>query len=312
VSAPRAVIDLGSNTFRLVVFDGGEDGWHQPLVERSEPVRIGADLDDLGCLSPLRAAHALEALRCFEVCCRTAGVSPERIDAVATSAIREARDGDTFVRRAREATGLPIRVLSAAEEAHYAYVAAVSSTSLEDGLVLDLGGGSLELVEVRGRRPRATASWPLGTVRVTEQFLAGDGPAAPAVMGALREHVRRELVAAPWVRAGQERIVGVGGTVRTLATAAIRAAELERESVQGFLLTREALAALLDKLAALPPAERDRIPGIKRSRRELVLGGAVVLQTVLEATGAAGIEATRAGLREGIFLSSRLPAARSA
>jgi exopolyphosphatase / guanosine-5'-triphosphate,3'-diphosphate pyrophosphatase len=304
MSAPHAVIDLGSNTFRLVVFGGGEDGWRQPIAERSEAVRIGADVDDLGCLSPLRVARALEALRCFEACCRASGVPAERIDVVATSAIREARNGEAFVRRAREATGLPIRVLSAAEEAHYAYVAAVSSTSLEDGLVLDLGGGSLELIEVRGRCPGAIASWPLGTVRVTEQFLAGDGPAAPSEIAALREHVRGELQAAPWLDAGREGLVGVGGTVRTLAAAAIRAAALPRESVQGFLLTRDALAALVEQLAALPPAERDRVPGVKRSRREIVLGGAVVLQAVLEASGAPGIEATRAGLREGIFLAN--------
>lgn len=300
--APRAVIDLGSNTFRLVVFGEGEDGWRQPLAERSEPVRIGADVDALGCLSPLRIAHALEALRCFEATCRTAGIPPERIDAVATSAIREARDGEAFVRRARDATGLSIRVLSAAEEAHYAYVAAVGSTSLEDGLVLDLGGGSLELIEVRERSPGATASWPLGTVRVSERFLAEEGPVAPATLAALRAHVRQELGAAPWVRAGHERLVGVGGTVRALAAAAIRAAEPPRETVQGFPLTPEVLAELIDELAALPPGERDRIPGIKRSRRELVLGGAVVLQAVLELSGAPAIEATQAGLREGIFL----------
>ncbi len=301
-----AVVDLGSNSFRLVVFETGERGWWKRTDELSEMVRIGGELSPDGRLSEQRMAHALETLRVFAAFCATNGIARERIEAVATSAIRDAPNGAAFVERAREQTGLPIRILPQDEEARYSYVAAVNSTSLHDGVVLDLGGGSLELVHVAARHAVALASWPLGSVRATDRFLTGDGPADPAALARLREHVLGELESAPWIVGGHGRLVGLGGTVRNLATAACRAVELPLDSVQGYVLTRDALGGLIDALAARPPGERDRVPGIKSGRGEVILAGAVVLQTVLEATGAPGIEATEAGLREGIFLAGQL------
>jgi exopolyphosphatase/guanosine-5'-triphosphate,3'-diphosphate pyrophosphatase len=301
-----AVIDLGSNSFRLVVFSTGEGGWWRRTDELTEMVRIGGELEPDGSLSASRTAHALETLRVFAAFLATSGIHPEQVEAVATSAIRDAPDGPDFVERARKASGLPVRVLSQAEEARYCYVAAVNSTSLEDGVVLDLGGGSLELVEVRGRRAGEIASWPLGAVRATERFLPGDGPAKAGALEKLRSRTLRALEEAPWVASGHERLVGLGGSVRNLAAAAVRAAELPLESVQGYVLDAEALDALISELAGRTPDERERVPGIKRGRGEVILAPAVVLRAALEASGAPGIEVTEAGLREGIFLSGLL------
>jgi exopolyphosphatase/guanosine-5'-triphosphate,3'-diphosphate pyrophosphatase len=182
--------------------------------------------------------------------------------------------------------------------------------------VLDLGGGSLELVEVRERRAEAIASWPLGAVRATERYIPNPptpGPAKAAAIAKLRERTLRALEDAPWVAAAgaaaggaAPRLVGLGGSVRNLAMAAIRVAELPLDSVQGFVLSAEALDALIEDLAARPADERERVPGIKRGRGEVILAAAVVLRAVLEASGAEGIEATEAGLREGIFLTGLL------
>jgi exopolyphosphatase / guanosine-5'-triphosphate,3'-diphosphate pyrophosphatase len=301
-----AVIDLGSNSFRLVVFSTGEGGWWRRTDELTEMVRIGGELEPDGSLSAQRMAHALETLRVFAAFLATSGIHPEQVETVATSAIRDAPNGPDFVERARKASGLPIRVLSQAEEARYCYVAAVNSTSMTDGVVLDLGGGSLELVEVRDRRAGAIASWPLGAVRATERFLPGDGPAKPGALEKLRARTLRALEEAPWVAGGHARLVGLGGSVRNLAAAAVRAAELPLESVQGYVLGPDALDALIAELAGRTPDERERVPGIKRGRGEVILAAAVVLRAALEASGAAGIEVTEAGLREGIFLSGLL------
>jgi exopolyphosphatase/guanosine-5'-triphosphate,3'-diphosphate pyrophosphatase len=309
VSSSRAVIDLGSNSFRLVVFTTGEGGWWKRTDELSDMVRIGGDLTDDGCLSEPRMAHALETLRVFAAFCSTSGIGAEDVEAVATSAIRDAPNGAAFVERAQRETGLAIRVLSGEEEALYSYVAAANSTSISDGIVLDLGGGSLELVQVRARRAGAIASWPLGAVRTTERYLPGDGPVEPKPIAKLHARTLRALEDAPWLaEAGAEgaRLVGLGGSVRGLAAAAVRMAELPLDSVQGFVLGRDALDALIEELAARPPEERERVPGIKRGRGEVILAAAVVLRAVLEASGAAGIEVTEAGLREGIFLTGLL------
>jgi exopolyphosphatase/guanosine-5'-triphosphate,3'-diphosphate pyrophosphatase len=313
VSTSRAVIDLGSNSFRLVVFTTGEGGWWKRTDELSDMVRIGGDLTGDGCLSDTRMAHALETLRVFAAFCSTNGIGVDDVEAVATSAIRDAPNGGAFVERAERETGLTIRVLSGEEEALYSYVAAANSTSISDGIVLDLGGGSLELVRVRDRRAGAIASWPLGAVRATERYLPGDGPVESKPIAKLHARTLRALEDAPWVAevaaeddSGPPRLVGLGGSVRSLAAAAIRVADLPLDSVQGFVLTRDALDALIDELAGRTSEERERLPGIKRGRGEVILAAAVVLRAVLEASGAAGIEVTEAGLREGIFLTGLL------
>jgi exopolyphosphatase / guanosine-5'-triphosphate,3'-diphosphate pyrophosphatase len=305
-----AVIDLGSNSFRLVVFMAGE-GWWRRTDEIHEPVRIGEGMVATGSLGDEPMRRALATLDVFAHFCRAAGLGEEAVDAVATSAIRDADNAEGFLARARDCFGLPIRVLSREEEARYGYLAAVNSSTLDEGCVLDLGGGSMQLVRVRERQAVQSGSWRLGTVRMSERFLPPNGPAKRRQLEELREHVAGELAQAPWLTeatGGEDgaRLVGIGGTVRNLAAAAQRAAGLPSNGVQGMVIEREALAELIERLAALPAAERASVPGVKPARADLILAGALVVEGVLEAGGFAGLETTEAGLREGVFFERLL------
>jgi exopolyphosphatase/guanosine-5'-triphosphate,3'-diphosphate pyrophosphatase len=307
-----AVIDLGSNSFRMVVFEGSGAEWVRG-EELSAAVRIGEGLAASGRLSDEAIARALATLDEFAGLCERHGLADHEVDAVATSAIRDADNGGAFLEQARLRTGLDVRVLSREQEARYGYLAAVHSTTLADGCVLDLGGGSLQLVRVAGRLARESGSWRLGAVRMTERFLADEGPAHPAKRSrckALQAHVARKLERAPWLGATGSQLIGLGGTVRTLATAAEHAAGLPDEEVQGFLLKRGALEELIARLAALPAAERSGVPGIKPARADIVLAGALVIQEVMRRGGFEALEVTGAGLREGIFFERRLIARR--
>jgi exopolyphosphatase/guanosine-5'-triphosphate,3'-diphosphate pyrophosphatase len=298
-----AVIDLGSNSFRLVVFTAGEGSWRR-TDEIYEPVRIGEGLAASGRLGEEPIERALATLDVFSHFCRASGLGADAVDAVATSAIRDAENAESFLSRAGERFGLPIRVLSREAEARYGFLAAVNSTTLRDGCVLDLGGGSMQLVRVEGRRALQSGSWRLGTVRMTERFLPVDGPAKRRQLEELREHVAQELEQASWLaqaREGDRRLVGIGGTVRNLAAAAQRATGLPSNGVQGMVIEREVLDELVDRLASMPAAERASVPGVKPARADLILAGAVVLQGVLRAGGLEGLQSTEAGLREGIF-----------
>jgi exopolyphosphatase / guanosine-5'-triphosphate,3'-diphosphate pyrophosphatase len=303
-----AVIDLGSNSFRLVVFLAGE-GWWKRTDEIYEPVRIGEGLVRSGELAPEPIARALATLDVFAHFAKASGLERGSVDAVATSAIRDARNADEFLREARARSDLPIRVLSREQEARYGYLAAVNSTTLSDGGVLDLGGGSLQLVRVGDRLVRESASWPVGTVRMSERFLPPNGPAKRRQLDALRDYVAEQLSEAAWLaeaRACGRRLVGLGGTVRNLAAAAQRAAGLPSNGVQGMVIERAALDELVARLASLPAAERASVPGIKPARADLILAGAVVVQSVLEAGRFDGLETTEAGLREGVFFERLL------
>ena len=300
-----AVIDLGSNSFRLVVFTSG-DGWWRRTDEIYEAVRIGAGLAATGRLGRKPMENALATVDVFAHFCRATGLVGGDVDAVATSAIRDAENRDIFLTRAKEISGLDIRVLSRDEEAHLGYLAAVNSTTLADGVVLDLGGGSMQLVQVKSRLESRSCSWRLGAVRMTERFLDGDGPASEKQLKRLRAHVAGKLENADWLPRSGSRLVGLGGTVRNLAAAAQRAAGQPTFGIQGFCISRDALEALIGTLAALPPTERKSMPGIKPGRGDLILAGAVVVAEVLEAGGFSAIEATEAGLREGAFFERHL------
>jgi exopolyphosphatase / guanosine-5'-triphosphate,3'-diphosphate pyrophosphatase len=296
-----AVVDLGSNSFRLVVFTA-RDGWWKRTDEIYEAVRIGEGLAATGELGESGMARAQATMEVFAHFCAASGLGPDEIDAVATSAIRDASNSSEFLERAQAASGLRVRVLSHQEEARYGYLAAVNSSTLADGVMLDLGGGSMQLVHVVGRHARELDSWTLGAVRMSERFLPGDGPAKPKQLRALSAHVSEELERAPWLSARGSRLVGIGGTVRNLGAAAQRDLGVPEFGVQGYVLTREELDRLIEELAKRTPADRAKMPGIKPSRGDLILAGAVVVQSVMEAGGFEGLEVTEAGLREGVFL----------
>jgi exopolyphosphatase / guanosine-5'-triphosphate,3'-diphosphate pyrophosphatase len=308
VTAPRerlAVIDLGSNSFRLVVFMAWK-GWWRRTDEIYEPVRIGEGLAATGSLGEEPMRRALATLDVFDHFCRAAGLGGNSVDALATSAIRDAENAADFLTQARERTNLPIRVLSRDEEARYGYLAAVNSTTLTDGCVLDLGGGSLQLVRVVDRAAHELGSWQLGAVRMTERFLPPNGPAKRRQIEQLREHVATELARAEWLAHSGPRLVGIGGTVRNLATAVQRASGLPSNGVQATVVSNEALEELVERLAALPASQRSTVPGIKPARADLILAGAIVVQGALLAGGFDGLEVTEAGLREGVFFERLL------
>lgn len=302
-----AVIDLGSNSFRMVLFVTRGERLRREH-ECSAAVRIGEGLAASGQLSAAAMARGLDTLDQFAAVCAQAKLEPGQIDAVATSAIRDADNGRQFLQLVRERTGLEVRVLSREQEARYGYLAAVHTTTLSDGCVLDLGGGSLQLVRVASRIARESGSWRLGAVRMTERFMPSPapGPAKRSQCKALQAHVARKLERAPWLASSGERLVGLGGTVRNLASAAERLAGLPTEKVQGLLLERDALAELIERLAALPAAERSKVPGIKPARADIVLAGALVIEEVMRRGEFAALEVTGAGLREGIFFERRL------
>jgi exopolyphosphatase/guanosine-5'-triphosphate,3'-diphosphate pyrophosphatase len=297
-----AVIDCGSNSFRLVVFTY-TDTWWKRTDEIHEAVRVGEGLEGTGSLQPEPMERALETLELYAHFCHATGI--EQIRPVATSAIRDAANQAEFLERARERSGLEVEVLSGPAEARYGYLAAINSTTLSQGVVLELGGGSMQLTQVEAREAVDARSWPLGAVRMTERFLPGRDKPKRKQVQALRDHVMAQLESAAWLDDGG-RLSGVGGTVRNLAAAAQLAAGLPSYGVQGFRITRAALGELIDRFADMPAAERADVPGIKAARGDLILAGALVIDTVMEAGGFGMLEATDAGLREGVFFETLL------
>ncbi|MGH2742487.1 MAG: HD domain-containing protein [Thermoleophilaceae bacterium] len=298
-----AVADMGSNSWRLVVF-GYEPGtpWWSLVDEIREAVRVGAGMAKEGALRPDRIDRAIHTAAVFASFCRASGI--DHVEALATSAIRDASNGDELLDAIRDRTGLEPRVISGREEARYDWLAIANSTTIDDGFGLDIGGGSIQALRIEDRRLARAESLRLGSVRVSEEFLPGEKASAKAVK-ALRKKAAAELDALGWWGEGG-RVVGLGGTIRNLAAAAMKRADLPPLDVQGFELTRETLDDLIESLADRPASKRGEVAGIKPDRGDVILGGALVLAAALDSGGFDRIEVTEAGLREGAFFERLL------
>jgi exopolyphosphatase/guanosine-5'-triphosphate,3'-diphosphate pyrophosphatase len=302
------VIDLGSNSFRLVVYDWEPGGPWTLSDEIREAVRISAGMGEEAVLRPDAIERGVSTAEVFAAFCSAAGI--DDVLPVGTSAIRDAHNRDELLELITERTGLEVRVLSGAEEAYYGYLAAVNSTTLADGFAIDMGGGSIQLSRVEDRLLREAESLPLGAVRVTERFLPGEETSKKQAKG-LRKHVAEEIGRFDWWSGGG-RLVGIGGGIRNLAAAAQKRGEFPDSSVQGFLLTSEMLGELIEALAARPASARGKVAGIKPDRGDVILGAALVLASAMEAGGLEAVEVTEAGLREGVFFERFLDGAHPA
>ena len=203
-----AVIDMGSNSFRLVVFEYEPTGWWSLIDEIREPTRVSAGMGESGALQPKPMKRAVQTATVFANFLRASGV--ERVEAVATSAIRDASNRDELLAEITDRTGLEVRVISGAEEAWYGYLAIANSTTIGDGFGIDIGGGSVQIMQLQGRRLREAESVRLGAVRVSEEFLPDEEATAKQIK-ALRKHVTRTLSEFEW---WQRRRAGAPGRPR--------------------------------------------------------------------------------------------------
>src|SRR3954453_8847296 len=291
-----AVIDMGSNSWRLVVYGYEPGRFWQHVDEIREAVGVSAGMEAPGRPQDEPFDRALHTGHVFNAFCRSSGI--DDVTALATSAIRDAENGEDLLGAIREESDFDVEVISGRDEARYGYLAIANSTTLEDGVGIELGGGSLQLMRLEHRELADADSWPLGSVRMSEALLP-DGESGGKAMKALRKHVVKQV--SDWLDDGDGgRSVGIGGTVRNLAAAAERRAGLEGDA-QGFLLSRDALDELIDDLASMSVSKRANVPGIKPDRGDVILGGAVVLSALMEAGGFDELEVSEAGLREGAF-----------
>jgi exopolyphosphatase/guanosine-5'-triphosphate,3'-diphosphate pyrophosphatase len=294
-----AVIDIGSNTSRLIILAYTPGVSFRLIDQVREQVRLSEGMGAENLLRPAPMERAVRLLRVFKNLCQADGI--HTILAVGTSAVREARNRAEFLARIREGTGLELRVLSGEEEAHYCFLGAVNSLALRSGLVIDIGGGSFELIRFQERRPRHTVMLPAGAVRLTETFLRQDPPKAAErrTLALYLDYLLRDI---PWLEGERgDRLAGTGGTIRTLAKIDQRLHDYPLGRVHGYLLTRERIAAIAERLQKLPLRKRRKFPGLSGERADVTLAGALILLQVMERGGYRELTVSGQGLREGLF-----------
>lgn len=300
------IIDLGSNSARLMVAYYAPGQAFRITDEISRRVRLSEGMaDGGGRLQPPAIARALETLQMFRDFC--AANSIKQVLPVATAAVRDAANQQEFLATVEKATGLRLRVLTGEEEAYFGAVGAINSVGLREGLVLDVGGGSAEVSEVRRGTFKRGLTVPLGAVRLTEIYLNSD-PAKSSEVHKLEDHLSTTFKLVDWMKLREgELFVGLGGTARALA----KIDQEERHYPVGLLNSYELelsrLDKLIDRLRSIPAKERaQKIPGLQADRADIILAGAMVAAAALRRAGADRMVVCSHGLREGLFFQAFL------
>lgn len=299
----RAVIDVGTNSVKVLVGDVAADGAVTPVLETSEQTRLGRGFYETHRLHPGPLADTALAAGKFARIAREQGAISVRL--VATSAARDATNRAELVAALEAATGVPVEIIAGDTEAEWAFAGVCSTPGLTHArlLVLDVGGGSTEFILGAHGRPEFRQSFQLGSVRLFEKLRPGDAPTAADLAHArefLVGFLRREVapaLAGPLAAGPPDRVFGVGGSTAILALIKAGRNDFDRDLIEQTRFPREELRALVERLWALPLIERRQLPGLPPERADVILLGAAIYEAVLNVFDFPGLSVSTRGLR---------------
>jgi exopolyphosphatase/guanosine-5'-triphosphate,3'-diphosphate pyrophosphatase len=297
-----AALDVGTNSTRLLVADVAGGAIVAEHAREMVITRLGKGVDRTGRFDPAALARTLEVLAGYAATCRRLGVERRRL--VATSATRDAADRQVFLDGVRDLLGVEPEVLTGQAEAAAAYRGATAGLDGDQPtLVVDIGGGSTELILGHGTTSRAMASLDIGCVRLFERHLHGDPPTA-AEVAALRADVAAHLarVAGVLDPAAASRVVGVAGTVTTVTAIALGLDTYDPRRIHRATVDASEIAAAVDKLAAMTVAERAALPVMAKGREDVIAAGALLLDELVRRFHVRNLIASETDILDGVLL----------
>ncbi len=305
-----AVLDLGSNSVRMLVVEANADGQWRVIDEARALLRLGDCLMQRGVLAPLLPT-AIWVVCSWVQRARQAGV--DQIVAVATAALRAAPDGAAFTRSVEQASGIRIRIVDGQEEASLGFLGAMQTLDIADGNLVDLGGASTELTSFASRQRLRSVSMALGSVTLGRRFFTSDPPTATQVASA-EKTIRKELSAVLPDPAAGLPLVAVGGSFRSIAKMQLRASGYPLTTLHNYQLSPSVIDDFCLKLGRMTASQRRQVPGLAAHRAETVLGALALAQGVCKWLKPSVIVISGTGLREGVMfeqLHQRPPSAGS-
>jgi len=299
-----SAIDIGSNSIRQTIADVSPTGVIRVVDEMKAAPRLGAGLHKNGSLGEIAIQNALSTLSRMATLSNQLGV--KRTEVIATSSVREASNGEDFLKLVRAETGLKVRILRGEDEARLSFRSALAHFDLGVGraVVMDIGGGSLELALSAEGVIERLSSFPFGAIRLTEDFLE-DGVTPKAVRKlrrAVRDGIRDELPRRDWRGA---QLIGSGGTFTNVAGIHLaRQGIMTAQSVHAAHIPRADLEHILDTLIDMTPDERRATPGLNPERADIIVAGIAVAAEVIRRVEARELVVSRYGIREGLLLEA--------
>ncbi|MTH53108.1 exopolyphosphatase [Bacillus mangrovi] len=293
-----AIVDIGSNTIRLVIYERDASGRMKEVENVKAAARLRNYLNEENVLEEQGIALMIQTLKSFQEVARHHKL--KTVSAVATAAVRQAVNKNEILLRAERETDFRIRLLSEYEEAYYGYLAVINSTSITDGITIDIGGGSTEITMFRDRELKEYHSFPFGALSLKKGFVKGDLPEEHE-RAALSAHIESELGSLAWLKDAQLPVIGIGGSARNLIQVNQALKEYPFAGVHQYEMTLGEISSLLGYLEGQTFEDLQRTDGLSKDRADLIIPAALVFEALCSEVKTNAFVMSRKGLRDGIF-----------
>ncbi len=299
------IIDIGSNSVRLVVYEQTDEGAHRVADSSKRSARLSERVDKAGRLSDAAIDELVDTIQHFQLICRHNHT--EQIRTVATAAIRNAVNREDILRKIELACGLRIELLSGEQEAYYGFLGMINALQVKDGFLIDIGGGSTEVTLFRDRSIVSSVSFPFGCVSMNKRFGSSESLTDEGLR-ALEEVVLNAALKEPWLLESPGLpMIGVGGTVRALGKIHQAAVKYPFPQTHNYPITGQQTDELFDYMRRLPVDKRRKVPGLSKDRVDVILPGLAILRVLFRTTKAVHYRICGAGLRDGLFHATKFP-----
>lgn len=300
------IIDLGSNSSRLVIAEVFDDNHFIVIDELKEAVRLGQDMERDGFLKPARVAETIKTIKMFKKLCDSYGI--EKIIAIATAAVRRAKNQRSFLDEVAATCGIKLKVLSADEEAAYVYQGVINSMDIPKGIVLEIGGGSTKMVYYNRRNILAHETLPFGAVTLTELF-AYDGLKPEEQAAKIEEFFTEQLRQIEWLAEVEPDVqfIGVGGSFRNLCRISKMVKKYPLDTIHNYNVSLEDFDNIYDMLKVLDLDKKKKIKGISSGRADILPSAMAVVKAFMNYMHFENIVIGGSGLREGLLFNYTMP-----
>ena len=297
------IIDIGSNSVRLVIIDIKENRAHHLIENLKRTIRLRSGVDQGGLLTEHGIDNAVETIALFVKFCQARRVN--RIIAVATAAVRQAANGNVLVDRILKQTGVQTHVLSGEEEAYLGYLGLVNTVTETTGLMADLGGGALKLVGFADRLNRQSVTLEFGAVSLMEKFDMADLPKAKNLRS-FEAFLVEPFSQIPWL-SEYPKLLGIGGTFRSLARVYRNHVQYVPDLTDGIIIPSAAVEELYRMLSTMDLQRRRQVPGLEQARADLIVTGVGIIYRLLQASGCPELMVSASSIRDGLFFRYLYP-----
>lgn len=293
-----AIIDIGSNSARLVISHIYKNGAYNMVYNQKEALRLSQKVNEKNMLTEEAFTSTIETMKSFAYMCKI--YKTDKTIAVATAAIRNSANGAELVEKVAAETGIQLHIITGNTEAYISYLGVINTLDVKDGIIFDLGGGSTELILFKDRKILESVSLPVGAVNTTAMFNTRN--VMPAnVYSDVSFFIMSRLENYPWIKQNGLPLIGVGGTARTVAKIIQRSKKYPATKIHNYSYTTQTYREFFNNLRNTTLEQRKKISGLSSERSDIILAGSSIINCLFDATGAKRLITSGCGLREGLF-----------